>query len=259
MVRALAAALLLAALAGMWWFQKGDLGEYRRFKALDDDHSRRMRFRLWLARAALAFLLPVLLGLMLLGRVDALAVMPDEFAGLAAAMPPIFEGEAMRPMLIGGAVGGLVAGAVLARMRKRRPLGDVSALLPRDRRELKYTAALSVMAGLSEEAFFRLYLPLLIALVTGQVWIGFAASLVLFGAMHRYQGWTGIIATTALGAVMTGLYLMTGSLWVVMLVHALVDLNGLVVTPLVSGTLRNPPRHGEGDQPQAGGGGASLG
>ena len=239
----LAAILLLAALAGMWWFQKGDLGEYRRFKALNDGHSRRMRFRLWLARSALAFLLPVLVGLALLGRINALAMMPGEFGGVASVLPPIFDsGEALQGMLVGGASGGRFAGAGLARGRGRKPLGDVSALLPRERRELKYGAALSVMAGVTEEAFFRLYLPLLVALVTGQAWIGFAVSLLLFGAMHRYQGWAGILATTALGAVMTGLYLMTGSLWVVMLVHALVDLNGLVVTPLMGGMpRRNPP------------------
>ncbi len=231
--------LLLAALAGIWWFQKGDLGAYRRFSALHDSRSRRMRFRLWLARSALAFLLPVLVGLALLGRIDALAVMPDEFAPIAATMPPILDsGEAMQGMLIGGAVGGLAIGAVLARVRKRKPLGNVSALLPRERREVKYAAALSIMAGVTEEAFFRLYLPLLVAMVTGQAGIGFVASLVLFGAMHRYQGWVGVVATTALGAVMTGLYLMTGSLWVVMLVHALVDLNGLVVTPVLGGVLK---------------------
>ncbi|MBB4608090.1 CPBP family intramembrane glutamic endopeptidase [Sphingomonas yabuuchiae] len=234
-----AALLLLAALAGIWWFQKGDLGEYRRFSALNDSHSRRMRFRLWLARSALAFLLPVLVGLALLGRSDALVVMPDEFAPVAATMPPIFDsGEAMQGMLIGGAIGGLVVGAVLARLRKRKPLGNISALLPRERREVKYAAALSIMAGVTEEAFFRLYLPLLVAMATGQAGIGFVASLILFGAMHRYQGWVGVAATTALGAVMTGLYLMTGSLWVVMLVHVLVDLNGLVVTPVLSGVLR---------------------
>ncbi|WP_294268534.1 CPBP family intramembrane glutamic endopeptidase [uncultured Sphingomonas sp.] len=234
-----AALLLLAALGGIWWFQKGDLGEYRRFSALSDSHSRRMRFRLWLVRSALAFLLPVLVGLVLLGRIDALAVMPGEFAAIAAIMPPIFDsGEAMQGMLIGGAVGGLVAGALLARVRKRKPLGNISALLPRERREVKYAAALSVMAGVTEEAFFRLYLPLLVAMVTGQAGLGFVASLILFGAMHRYQGWVGVLATTALGAVMTGLYLMTGSLWVVMLVHTLVDLNGLVVTPVLGGVLR---------------------
>jgi len=234
-----AALLLLAALAGIWWFQKGDLGEYRRFSALNDSHSRRMRFRLWLARSALAFLLPVLVGLALLGRSDALVVMPDEFAPVAATMPPIFDsGKAMQGMLIGGAIGGLVVGAVLARLRKRKPLGNISALLPRERREVKYAAALSIMAGVTEEAFFRLYLPLLVAMATGQTGIGFVASLILFGAMHRYQGWVGVVATTALGAVMTGLYLMTGSLWVVMLVHVLVDLNGLVVTPVLGGVLR---------------------
>ncbi|KTT65241.1 hypothetical protein NS319_18185 [Sphingomonas sanguinis] len=117
-------------------------------------------------------------------------------------------------------------------------MGNVSALLPRERREVKYALALSVVAGVTEEAFFRLYLPLLVAMLTGQAWIGFAASLILFGAMHRYQGWAGVLATTALGAVMTGLYLMTGSLWVVMLVHTLVDVNGLVVLPLTNGVLK---------------------
>lgn len=231
--------LLLAALGGIWWFQKGDLGEYRRFSALNDGHSRRMRFRLWLVRSALAFLLPVLVGLVLLGRTDALLMMPGEFAAVASIMPPIFDsGEAMQVMLIGGAIGGLAVGAVLARVRKRKPLGNISALLPRERREVKYAAALSIMAGVTEEAFFRLYLPLLVAMATGQAGIGFIASLILFGAMHRYQGWVGVIATTALGAVMTGLYLMTGSLWVVMLVHVLVDLNGLVVTPVLGGVWR---------------------
>jgi membrane protease YdiL (CAAX protease family) len=236
---ALTVLLLIASLVGIWWFQKGDLGEYRRFCALNDGHSRRMRFRLWLARAALAFLLPVLVGLVLLGRTGALAAMPGEFAGAAAIMPSIVDDDGTLPsLLIGGAIGGLVTGALLARFWRRKPIGNVSALLPRDRRELKYTLALSVMAGVTEEAFFRLYLPLLIAILTGQAWIGFAASLALFGAMHRYQGWAGVLATTALGAVMTGLYLMTGSLWVVMLVHTLVDVNGLVVLPLTNGVWR---------------------
>ncbi|MEJ8631267.1 CPBP family intramembrane metalloprotease [Sphingomonas sp. I4] len=198
-----------------------------------------MRFRLWLARAALAFLLPVLIGLVLLGRTGALTAMPGEFAGAAGIMPSIIDDDgALSSLLIGGAIGGLVTGALLARFWRRKPIGNVSALLPRDRREVKYALALSVMAGVTEEAYFRLYLPLLIAILTGQAWIGFAASLALFGAMHRYQGWAGVLATTALGAVMTGLYLMTGSLWVVMLVHTLVDVNGLVVLPLTGGVWR---------------------
>ncbi len=63
---------------------------------------------------------------------------------------------------------------------------------------MKYAAALSVMAGVTEEAFFRLYLPLLVAMVTGQAGIGFVASLILFGRCSL-SGLGRVLATTRWG------------------------------------------------------------
>ena len=41
-------------------------------------------------------------------------------------------------------------------------------------------------------------------------------------------------ATTLVGVVMTAVYLITGALWLAMLLHALIDLNGLVLRPWLS-------------------------
>jgi len=92
----------------------------------------------------------------------------------------------------------------------------------------------ALAAGVTEEPFFRLLLPLLIAIVTGSAAAGFVLSLILFGAMHRYQGWRGMIATTVFGGVMTGVYLVSGALWLVIALHVLIDLNGLVLWPALS-------------------------
>nr|WP_246360376.1 CPBP family intramembrane glutamic endopeptidase [Sphingomonas abaci] len=103
--------------------------------------------------------------------------------------------------------------------------------MPRDRHELPWGLAVAIVAGTTEEPFFRLLLPLLITLATGNAWAGFGLATLIFGAMHRYQGWRGMVATTLLGAVMAWVYLESGALWLVVLLHMLVDLNGLVIWP----------------------------
>lgn len=231
--------LLISALAAIAWFLKGDLGEYRRFKALSDTAARQRRYRLWIAKAVLAFALPALVGLALLGRLAALTTLPAEFATARALLSDFTGGPSafLTGMVGGAAVGGLVVG-ILAAMRRKRgpvaPLGDVGALVPRNRPETAHAAMLSVAAGITEELAFRLYLPLLIALVTGSALLAFALATLIFGAMHLYQGWKGVAATMVVGLVMAAVYLMTGALWVAMLLHALIDLNGLVLRPWLS-------------------------
>lgn len=186
------------------------------------------------------FALPALAAMLLIGRAEALVVMPSEFlvAGWTGTARDLL------PALAGGVAGGTVIGAVLARRRWRRTgrrglmLGEIGWINPRNRRELGWTTLLAMLAGVSEELFFRLALPLLATLATGSLIAGQLAAVAVFGAAHRYQGPIGVVATTALGAVFAALYLASGSLWLAILAHVLVDLNSLVIRPAVTGAWR---------------------
>jgi membrane protease YdiL (CAAX protease family) len=48
-------------------------------------------------------------------------------------------------------------------------------------------------------------------------------SIIMFGIGHIYQGLSGVILTSATGALMLGVYAATKSLWFVAAFHALVD------------------------------------
>ncbi|MEG3160326.1 CPBP family intramembrane glutamic endopeptidase [Sphingomonas sp. LB2R24] len=236
-------ALLLATLMSMVWFLKGDLLGYRRIKRRPDTASRQKTYRLWIAKAAIAFVLPAIIGLALLGRLDAIVIVPPEFDALRKLLPSL-AGDSraeMLAMIFGSALGGLIIGAILATRRNWRILktiGNVGSLLPRNRPEIMHAAAMSIAAGVSEELAFRLFLPLLIVLVTGNAFIAFGVAIAVFGAMHLYQGRAGVIATTLVGALMAAIYLMTGELWLAMLLHALIDLNSLALRPALTGAWR---------------------
>ena len=236
-------ALLLATLMSLIWFLKGDLLGYRRIRRLPDTASRQKTYRLWIAKAAIAFVLPAIIGLALLGRLDALVIVPREFDALRSLLPSL-AGDSRAELLgmIGGsALGGLVIGAVLATRRNwriLRTIGNVGSLLPRNRVEIVHAAAMSVAAGISEELAFRLFLPLLVALVSSNAFVAFGVAIAAFGAMHLYQGRAGVIATTLVGALMAAIYLMTGELWLAMLLHALIDLNSLALRPALTGAWR---------------------
>lgn len=111
-------------------------------------------------------------------------------------------------------------------------IGDIQAMLPRNRQELRLGALLSLNAGLVEELAFRLAIP---ALVFGATASGIAAiifPLLLFGALHLYQGVAGIIGTTVIGAIMMALYVVSGSIAVPIVLHAIIDLRSLVLIPV---------------------------
>ncbi|RDE04878.1 CPBP family intramembrane glutamic endopeptidase [Sphingomonas aracearum] len=133
------------------------------------------------------------------------------------------------------------AGWTWARARRGKPaleLVPLASILPRWREELPAAAFLSLVAGVSEELFFRLVLPVLFALVGGGALAGFVVGTAAFALLHRYQGWRGMLATALVGIVLAVLYLASGQLWVAMAAHAAIDLNALVVRPLAGGRLR---------------------
>ncbi|MGW3364947.1 CPBP family intramembrane glutamic endopeptidase [Streptosporangium canum] len=109
----------------------------------------------------------------------------------------------------------------------------VSHLLPRTPAERWYAAGLSVTAGIAEEIVYR---GLLIAVGMGALGlseeVAAVCALAVFVVGHLYQGWRGMLVVTLLGAVLTSLYLRSGSLLLPILVHALIDLRGLVLSPL---------------------------
>jgi membrane protease YdiL (CAAX protease family) len=107
---------------------------------------------------------------------------------------------------------------VIAHLEPLRPL------LPHTRRELLHFSAVSVTAGICEEVLFRgfviWYLRELVPVIPAVL----VASL-LFGMAHAYQGTRGIGQTALVGLGMAILYVVSGSLWVPMFLHAFIDLN----------------------------------
>ncbi|MGV8876751.1 MAG: CPBP family intramembrane glutamic endopeptidase [Rhodoglobus sp.] len=118
-------------------------------------------------------------------------------------------------------------------------IGDIQAILPRNRQELVLGGLLSINAGIVEELLFRLALPALIFAVTGSAIVAVVVSLAIFGAMHSYQGILGIVMTTLIGAVFLLIYVVSGSILLAVIAHAVLDLRSLVIIPMaVSGVHR---------------------
>ncbi|MFL9839564.1 CPBP family intramembrane glutamic endopeptidase [Sphingomonas sp. ST-64] len=229
-------ALLLAALAAAYlWYVGGDGGGTGR-----DD--RIGRYRRWMRRAPLAFGASALAALVLTGRWGALSIPPPEFEPLIAPARTLagFGGDILDLKIAvlagfgGGSLVGLAIAWWLARRGKRQLMaGKIAALMPRTAQEIGWTAALGTMAGLVEELFFRLAFPLFVARVTGSAELGMALTTLLFAYAHRYQGWVGMAMSALVGALLAILYLATGQLWFAMVVHILLNLNALVIRPLL--------------------------
>lgn len=225
--------LVLAGLALATWY---DVRRYRQFKQLTDGRLRRRAFYLWTAQGFVLFVGGSLAILALIGRLPDLTGMPSEFGALAnlIASDGPDEDSGIGGLLLGLVIGGVIVGIAIAKKRsagKPVMIGDVEPMLPRNRAELLAAVPLAINAGVGEELFFRLALPLLVTQATGSAPIGLVMGAVVFGLVHAYQGVAGVLATTAMAAVFTALYLASGSLWLPILVHAGMDLIALVVRP----------------------------
>ncbi|HEY4153130.1 MAG TPA: CPBP family intramembrane glutamic endopeptidase [Pseudolysinimonas sp.] len=244
-------ALLLVVLGLLVWrAATRSRGTYRRFKRLTSTRARTKVYARWLLESALV--MGGLSGALLL------AAWPDVPRALLAAQAwtPV---AAVRDFL--GTPGGviasvvavvLVAAALIAPVVLLRgtvgdegvdgipAVGDIRALLPRVRGELKYGLGLGLSAGIFEELLFRLAMPALLFGIIGVDSPGlgalaFAIAALLFGMLHLYQGAPGILVAALLGLAFAALYVLTGSIAAPIVLHALVDLRSLVLIPLVVG------------------------
>lgn len=203
--------------------------------------SRGRRMTAWGLGLAISFYVPALLGLLLLGQ-DPLGSLQPEAIAVVPGDWPLLPTE---PLLLGMALGTIVNAAITRwrwhRGKRAFAIGSFPDVLPERRGDLIPAIWLSISAGVSEELFFRLFVPLLVALVFGSAWAGTIVATLLFGAVHRYQGWRGVLATTLVGAGLSALYGLTSALWVAIAFHVVIDLNALVVRPLAQGRLTRAP------------------
>ncbi len=243
-MRVLTTVLLLLCLAALWYFVRNDSADYATFKLLTETADRQRRYIIWALRSFALFCGGTVLCLTILGRLHTLVIFPTEFSALASLTRILvpkhsFDNTGLIAGFIGALIGGLLIGIVIAKRSQKAKaqsvqpiyLGDIEPLMPRNWPETGCTALLSLNAGLSEELFFRLLLPLLITLLTGNTIAAFAASVVIFGFVHIYQGAVGVVSTTLLGLIFTAVYLWTGSIWIAAAGHACLDLVGLVIRP----------------------------
>jgi uncharacterized protein len=210
-----------------------DLYEIPRLKASTDPAKKLRYYRkigmvLWL----LAGLACLLVGF---GPLFRIGYAPAELAWMA-------EGSRGRSVLLGvfvGAIAAIVMPAVIAiwseklRVKAAKAAQRLSFLLPSSRDERQWWIGVCVTAGVCEEIVYRGFLlhyfhasPLHLSLTWALV-----VSSIVFGIAHLYQGVSGAVGTAVVGFVLGAVFLMTGSLMVPMVMHAVLDLRILLTLP----------------------------
>jgi membrane protease YdiL (CAAX protease family) len=238
-MRAGAAALLahgLAAWLVLWWPFAGRL-RYRRVarRGVPKRWARSIR-RKWLATA---LLLPIAL----------LAEVPLAECGIRWPASWWSTGVLLTGVLAGGGVIALRVRLPRTQARLRRVMQPFVELVPQ-RDERGRFVWLAVTAGVTEELLYRAFgLSYL-----HWLWPDLSSDGVLlltsaaFGLAHLYQGWKNVLLTAVLGFVFGGLTIETGSVLPAILVHTLLDLRLLLLTPLVDpsgGPVPSPPVTGK--------------
>jgi CAAX protease family protein len=105
----------------------------------------------------------------------------------------------------------------------RKEIGDLGEMSPQSARELRLFSALAVTAGVCEEILYRGVLLGALAPLTG-TWQAIILSSVIFGLGHAYQGMAGVAKTALVGLTMALLTVFSGSLFVAILLHIVIDL-----------------------------------
>lgn len=241
-------ALVLVTLAVLVWRAIArDRRDYARFKRLRSTKLRRRVFGRWIIESLLV--LGGLAGALLLGAGSFVPLALDDIRAWGPlAGVPYGTGTAAW-ILAGFGIAVVVAMALPVLLLRTRldeipAIGDIKALLPRERGELKFGAGLAVTAGVVEELLFRLALPAAIFGVTGSGPLAFGAAALVFGLLHIYQGAQGILFASLLGVVFTALYVLSGSIVVPIVLHALIDLRSLILIPIALGGAWDPSPRG---------------
>jgi membrane protease YdiL (CAAX protease family) len=117
------------------------------------------------------------------------------------------------------------------RARIAKSLEKLNFILPKTAEERRWFVLVAITAGVCEEILYRGFLihyfrelPVSIGLIGALI-----LSSCVFGFAHLYQGVVGIVQTTILGAIFGLIFIVTGSLVLPMVLHALIDLRILLI------------------------------
>jgi membrane protease YdiL (CAAX protease family) len=103
-------------------------------------------------------------------------------------------------------------------------LGKLRNLAPHNHEEQRFFLGLSITAGICEEILYRGILTRVLSGVT-EWYIAYTLVAVIFGLGHLYQGWRGALKTGAVGALLGFLTWASGSIFIPMILHAVLDMS----------------------------------
>ncbi|MCE7990693.1 MAG: CPBP family intramembrane metalloprotease [Roseivirga sp.] len=141
------------------------------------------------------------------------------------------------PLSIAGLVATVILGAQLVKrlpypekrlIKGKKKLKEVMFVLPKNKAEHQWSLGVSVTAGVCEEILFRgLFYELLLEHTTAI----FAILIVniMFGLGHAGTKFKNMLSTMGLGLLWSAIYYFTGSLWVPIAMHILVDVYSLTL------------------------------
>lgn len=233
----LAAALLVAALGLLahGWYTKRSFAARIAWAVRAGSVSRPRATLGWAIGIAITYGVTALLALALLGRLPAVTVLPGELRAAASILGiaplPLDAIAEVGWSLAGGFLLGALAVIVMTRRGWRVVRMYRSPAVAMNGREAGVALVLAASAGIAEELFFRLLIPLLGAIVTGSGVAGCVLGWAAFTLAHRYQGALGMAAVGLVGAGLAWLYLATGLLWLAILLHTVIDASALVLRP----------------------------
>ncbi|MEZ5043687.1 MAG: CPBP family intramembrane glutamic endopeptidase [Saprospiraceae bacterium] len=150
--------------------------------------------------------------------------------------PPAFNFAASVLLLLFLALYFLDVGAELGTQGQRQKTFERWAqdmpFLPAKDIEWLHFNFLSLSAGICEEIVFRgFFITYLNALfqflpATTAQWLAVLVPAVIFGTVHYYQGWKAMLKISLMAILFGCVFVLTGSLWVLILVHVLIDVLG---------------------------------
>jgi len=121
-------------------------------------------------------------------------------------------------------------------------LDDTTPFLPRKLKELPAYIVMCISAGVFEEIIYRGFMVTYFLpeynFRDGLPILAVTAPAFLFSLAHYYQGWQAVLKIFLLSLLLGIIFLSSGSIWLVMIIHFLIDLiGGLVAMRL----MKEPP------------------